>query len=99
MKSLLKDNLKYGLLLGFLAPALGVLIYYYWKIYPNSLRIFFEYLHMEKRLLSSLTVVCLLMNVALFTLFVNTRKDQTAKGIFIFTLIYAILSLTVKFFM
>jgi hypothetical protein len=53
---------------------------------------------MEKRLLSSLTVVCLLLNVGVFTYYVNTKKDATAKGIFAVTLLYGIVSLLVKFF-
>jgi hypothetical protein len=93
-----RNSLKLGLLLGLLLPVLGIVIYYYWKISPNSWSIFLQYLKIEKRLLSSLTVVCLLLNVALFTYYVNTRRDETAKGIFAITLVYAIASLLVKFF-
>jgi CHASE3 domain sensor protein len=93
-----KNSLKFGLVLGLLLPMLGVVIYYYWKIAPNSWYAFFQYLKIEKRLLSSLTVVCLLLNVGVFTYYVNTRKDETAKGIFAITLLYGIVSLLVKFF-
>ena len=92
-----RNSLKLGLLLGLLVPLLGVVIYYYWKISPNSWSVFLQYLAVEKRLLSSLTVICLLLNVALFTGYVNTRRDETAKGIFAITLVYAIASLLVKF--
>ena len=85
------------MILGILTPLIGLVIYYYWKIYPNSWATFFKYLSVEKRLLSSLTVVCLLLNIALFTWYVNTHRDETAKGIFAATLIYAIASLLVKF--
>jgi hypothetical protein len=97
MNFLKKDNLRLGLVLGLLFPLLGMIFYYYWKIYPNAWSTFFRYLVIEKRLLSSLTVVCLLFNVAIFTIYVNTRRDQTAKGIFASTLIYAIISLVIKF--
>jgi hypothetical protein len=93
-----RDSLKMGLVMGLIAPAIGAAIYYYWKIYPNTWGDFLRYLTMEKRLLASLTVVCLLMNVILFTIYTNTHRDQTAKGIFTITLIYAITSLLVKFF-
>lgn len=92
-----KDTLVRGLLLGLLAPVLALVIYYYVRIAPNSWADFFRYLGTEKRLLSGLTVICLLPNIALFTLFINTHRDQTAKGVFASTLVFAIVSLLVKF--
>ncbi|HSK14451.1 MAG TPA: hypothetical protein VK907_14620 [Phnomibacter sp.] len=92
-----RDTLGLGFLLGSLAPVLALIIYYFAKISPNSWGDFFRYLAMEKRLLSSLTVICLLPNIALFTIFVNTKRDQTAKGIFGITLLFAITSLMIKF--
>lgn len=91
------DTLLLGFLLGLVAPVIALVIYYYAKITPNSWSDFFKFLTMEKRLLSSLTVICLLPNIALFTLFVNTRRDQSAKGIFVATLLFAISSLLIKF--
>ena len=93
-----RDSLKLGLLLGLLTPTLGIVIYYYWKIAPNSWSDFFFYLKTNKSLVTSLTMICLLCNVAIFTAYVNTKRDQTAKGIFAMTLIYAIASLLFKFF-
>jgi len=40
----------------------------------------------------------LLANAVLFTLYVNTNRDKTAKGIFIVTLIYGIGILVLKIF-
>jgi hypothetical protein len=91
------DTLLLGFLLGLAAPVVALVIYYYTKIAPNSWGDFFKFLTMEKRLLSSLTVICLLPNIALFTLFINTRRDQSAKGIFAATLLFAITSLLIKF--
>jgi len=96
-KTFLPDNLKLGLFLGFLTPLLCLVIYFFWKIYPNTWNTFLTYLFQEKRLLSSLTVICLLPNIAFFTLFINTQRDKTAKGIFAFTVVYAIASLLFKF--
>jgi ABC-type sugar transport system permease subunit len=92
-----KNEIRFGLILGFLLPLVSILLYYYWKIYPNTWTAFLSFLKTEKRLLSSITVICLLLNIALFTAYVNTRRDETAKGIFAITLIYAIASLLVKF--
>jgi hypothetical protein len=35
----------------------------------------------------------------LFTIYINTNKDNTAKGIFITTLIYGLIVLSIKTFM
>jgi hypothetical protein len=37
-----------------------------------------------------------LANAILFTIYINTHRDRTAKGIFVATLIYGILVLTYK---
>ncbi len=92
-----KDTLARGFILGFLTPVMALVVYYYAKISPNSWAEFFRFLLTEKRLLSSLTVICLVPNIALFTLFINTHRDQTAKGIFGATLLFAIVSLLIKF--
>lgn len=92
-----KDTLALGFILGLLTPVIALTVYYYAKVSPNSWGEFFRYLVMEKRLLSGLTVICLLPNIALFTLFINTHRDQTAKGIFGVTLLFAIVSLLIKF--
>jgi flagellar basal body-associated protein FliL len=96
-KSFFTDSLKTGLLIGIITPALGVVVYYYWQIAPNPWHDFFKYLLQEKKLLSSLTVICLLPNIACFTWFINSHKDKTAKGIFAATVVYAIASLLIKF--
>ncbi len=97
LRLFLKNDLKLGLIIGLLLPLIGIVVFYYWKIYPNTWGTFLHYLTFEKSLLSSLTVVSLLFNVAVFTAYVNTRRDETAKGVFAITLVYAIASLMVKF--
>jgi magnesium-transporting ATPase (P-type) len=96
-KRIFKDTLVWGFIIGLITPFLALLVYYYAKIAPNTWADFFRFLTLEKRLLSSLTVVCLIPNIALFTLFINTKKDQIAKGIFGTTVIFAIASLIIKF--
>ncbi|MBL7735469.1 MAG: hypothetical protein JNL51_08420 [Chitinophagaceae bacterium] len=93
-----KDNLKLGLLLGFLAPLLSVIIYYFYKFYPTfGIGDFFLFLGQNKTQISAISVPCLLLNIALFTIYINAHRDKTAKGIFVVTLIYAIASLALKF--
>lgn len=73
------DNLKLGLIIGFLLPFIGVVVFYFWKVYPNDFGIYLKYLSIEKRLLSSLTVICLLLNIVAFTFYVNRHLDKTAR--------------------
>jgi len=92
-----KDNHKLGLLLGLLTPMLGVLVFYLWKFSAYSWGDFFYYLKTNKNLVTSMTMVCLFLNVVVFTLYINTRKDRTAKGVFAITVVFAIASLLFKF--
>jgi uncharacterized BrkB/YihY/UPF0761 family membrane protein len=93
-----KDNLKLGLVLGLLGPILGLVVVYFVKEDFNSLS-FGEFLDLffnTNRLITSIGSLSLLANVVLFTLYVNTHRDKTAKGIFIVTLIYGIIILLLK---
>ena len=94
-----KDNLRLGIILGFLAPLLGMILYYFTVFYTKgiSFRGYLYYLEGNKSLLTGVSSISLVMNAVLFTLFINARKDKTARGIFIATLIYGIGVLIVKF--
>jgi hypothetical protein len=95
---MLKDNLKFGLLLGFIAPIVGMVLYY--LIQFKNVITFREFVHIilvQRTLLTALVSVSLVANAAIFTLYINKRLDQTAKGIFIATCIYAMASLIWKF--
>lgn len=93
-----KDNLKLGLVLGLIGPLLGLVVIYLVREDFRSLT-FIEYLEFvftENKLITSIGSLSLLANVILFTLYVNTRRDKTAKGIFIVTLVYGIGILVLK---
>jgi len=93
-----KDNLKLGLVLGFVGPLLGLLFLYYY-LYPSfTLLEFLDSFFHENRLLTSIGSLSLLVNAILFTFYVNTQRDQTAKGIFIITIFYGIGILLLKLF-
>jgi hypothetical protein len=92
-----RDQFGLGIILGILAPMLGLLVYYFWKFYPTfTLGEFFTVLALQKSLISGIVSFALIANAILFTLYINTRRDKTAKGIFIITCIYAIAALVVK---
>ena len=92
-----KDNLRLGLTLGLVAPILSLFIYYYVKFSSVSFGEFMGFLHSHRDQITAVSVPCLVLNIALFTIYINSHRDQTAKGIFAATLIYAIVALLFKF--
>ena len=92
------DNLKLGLIIGIVAPIFGVFGMYLWKFHvAGSFWDFLIFLGVERQLITSIISVSLVANAATFTYFINSRKDQTAKGIFIITIIYVVAALVLKF--
>ena len=95
---LFRDNIKLGLVIGFLAPFLGFAIYYLLRFRLYTLQEFWQVIMMQKSLLSGIIAIALVMNVVVFTLYINKQKDKTATGIFIATCIYGVVSLGFKWF-
>ncbi len=91
-----KDDLKFGLVLGLIGPIIGLFGFYFWKFSAYSFGEFLRAVQQNKPLVTAITIPCLLVNIILFTFYINTRRDQTAKGIFAITLIYAVASLLFK---
>jgi len=93
-----RDNLKLGLLLGLLGPALGLVIVYFMKFSSYGFGEFLDYFFKDTKLITSIGALCLLANAVLFTIYINTHRDNTAKGIFATTLVYGIAILIIKVF-
>ena len=91
-----KDNLRLGLILGLLGPLLGLLAVYFIKFPSYPFSDFLSYFMNDSKMITSVGSLSLLANVVLFTLYVNTHRDDTAKGIFIMTLLYGIGILVLK---
>ncbi|MGK2863422.1 MAG: hypothetical protein ACSLE0_15930 [Chitinophagaceae bacterium] len=93
-----KDNLKLGLVLGLIGPLLGLIVIYFVRedFRPLSFGEYLEYVFTDNKLITSIGSLSLLANVILFTLYVNTHRDRTAKGIFLITLVYGIVILVLK---
>jgi hypothetical protein len=85
-----------GMAIGLIAPLLGLVILYYFNFPSVSFGEFLRYFISENRLITSLGSLCLLANVVFFTLYINTRRDKTATGIFIVTVLYGIFLLLLK---
>jgi hypothetical protein len=92
-----RDSLKLGIILGFLAPLISLVIYYLLKFFPLfTISDFIEFVRTNKSQITAISVPCLILNIALFTIYINSHRDQTAKGIFAITLVYAITALLLK---
>ena len=93
-----KDNLRLGLVLGLVAPILSLVVYYFVKFYPlYSIKEFLGFIQSNKAQITAISVPCLVLNIVLFTVYINSHRDKTAKGVFAATLIYAIVALLFKF--
>lgn len=96
-----KDNFILGLVLGILAPILGLLIFKMYKFSVFSISETLQYMMVEPgyKTLSVALSLSLLLNALLFTIYINSGRDYTAKGIFVTTLIYGLIVLSIKTFM
>ena len=94
-----KDNLRFGLFIGFIVPIIGCVVYYFIQFSNKaSFKVFLELVLQEKQLMTAMLSILIVANIAIFTYYINIRKDRTAKGLFIATLIYGLLSVFWKFF-
>jgi len=93
-----RDNLKLGLVLGLVGPVLGLVIVYFLKFSAYGFLEFLDYFFNTRGLITSVGALCLLANAVLFTIYINTHRDNTAKGIFVTTLVYGIAILIIKVF-
>lgn len=94
-----RDNLKLGLILGFLLPLLVFTFIYFFRFASWGFDEFLHYFTREKRMITFFGVWCLVANIALFTYYVNTHKDRTARGVFAVSLVYGIAILLAKVLM
>jgi len=95
-----KDNFIFGAILGMLAPVAGLLILKNLNLSSYSYKNAFLCMLYEPgfKVLSAGLSVSLMMNALFFTIYINRRKDNTAKGIFVTTLIYGLIILSIKTF-
>ncbi len=92
-----KDNFVFGLALGFVSPFFGFLLYKFIKYRPFTLTEMFQWLKLNPNLITAFISVSLLANAILFTIYINGHRDKTAKGIFVVTIIYAVVAMLFKY--
>src|SRR5687768_17265489 len=93
-----RDAVKLGLIWGLIAPILGLVIFILYKLGNLTVYEGFQYLLLEPglRLFSAALSLSLLLNALLFTFYINSNKDLTAKGIFFATIAYGFVILIIK---
>lgn len=92
-----KDNLVFGLALGAIAPIIGFMVFKFVKFKSLTPAEMFQWMKFNPNLITVSISVSLMANAILFTIYVNGQRDETAKGIFIVTLAYAIVAFIFKF--
>jgi uncharacterized BrkB/YihY/UPF0761 family membrane protein len=91
-----RDNLRFGLILGLLGPLVGLLVVYVVSYRSFTFGEFFNFFVTDNKRITSIGALSLLANAVLFTIYINTQRDNTAKGIFLTTVIYGIGILVLK---
>lgn len=92
-----RDNLKLGLVVGLVALLLGLVFFYEYKFSSISIKEFFFYVKTNTQLLTALCAICMVVNIAVLTYYLNTKKDQTAKGVFLITALFGVAVLVFKY--
>ena len=95
-----KDDTRFGALIGLIAPLAGILLFKIYKFNSFSYTEIFQFMYLQPghKILTAALSVSLLLNALFFTLYVNSGRDKTAKGIFITTLVYGVGVLLLKTF-
>ena len=95
-----KNNFYFGLILGTLAPIIGLLLFKFIKFKMFTFEEVLQFMVLEPgyRTLSVALSLSLLLNAAIFTIYINTNRDNTAKGIFVTTVVYGAFILLIKTF-
>ncbi len=93
-----KDNFVFGLALGLVSPIIAMLIYKMYKLQGLTISEMFQWFKLNPNLVSGFISVSLLANAILFTIYINGRRDNTAKGIFVLTIIYAAVAMIFKYY-
>lgn len=96
-----KDNFLMGLVMGLVAPFLGIMAFKLSKFSMFSFKETYQFMVLEPgyKTLTVALSLSLLLNALLLTIYINSRKDQTAKGIFVTTLVWGLLVLSIKTFL
>lgn len=91
------DSLSTGIIIGLILPVISIVTYYFIKFYPSfGFSDFLEYAKKNTPALTPLIGISLLVNTVIFTLFINTNRYRSGKGVFWATVIYGITTFIFK---
>jgi hypothetical protein len=93
-----KDNFIFGMALGLVAPIIGFMLFKLYKFNGLTLTEMLQWMKFNPNLISISISVSLMANAVLFTIYINGHRDKTAKGIFVLTVIYAIIAMIFKYY-
>ena len=96
---LTKDRLSLGIILAAIVPLVVALAIYYIRFSYYDFAEFINVIKTESRLLTFFAAWCLVANIGLFTLYINSGKYNTAKGVFGVTVFYGLAFLVMKLLM
>jgi hypothetical protein len=85
-----------GFIIGLIFPMLGMLVMYFLKFSGTPFGQFVDTLVDNHKVAAMVLSLSLLANAIPFIYYTNKRLDQTAKGIFIATMLYAVLIVLLK---
>jgi hypothetical protein len=91
------DHFWIGVLLGLLAPSMGIIIFYYTNFPRENMKNFIE-ISVREKMLSPLLSLCAVINLGVFYLFIHFEKYLSARGIIFSTFAYGFLIVVLKFF-
>ena len=90
------DKILLGLLLGIVTPLIVLFVYYRINFYYIRVDTFL-YETFMKRIFLPLLSLCVVGNLAVFFIFIQTERYYTSRGIVFATLLYAIVVFILKF--
>jgi hypothetical protein len=93
-----KDNFIFGMALGLVAPVIGFMLFKFYKFNGLTLSEMLQWMKFNPNLISIAISVSLMSNAVLFTIYINGHRDKTAKGIFVLTIIYAVIAMIFKYY-
>ncbi len=93
-----KDDIKIGLILGILLPIMALYLQFLYKEYATTFSGFLHILKENKGILTAISTVALILNGLVFGVLIQFKRFETAKGLFIPTVIMSVVILIYKLF-
>jgi hypothetical protein len=96
--SIMKRNVAvFGLIIGLVMPFLGLAVMYFAWFHGSSFGEFMSRIFSDHQLASKVLSLSLLAELIPFIFFTSKRLDNSARGIFIATMIYGVLIILLKY--